>query len=697
MSKKAIVALFVMGASLFVLSACTSTCDPASLVAPDLVSPDWWEVVDGSAATLTWSYPDTCQPENFEIILSQDRDFNTIELTELVPGDDASWTPPALDIAEEYFWRVRAKVGSTYGSYSHELRSFFTLPYCDAADLVMPSLVLPTFGGIFDRGYDSLEWEWPLSTCIPESYRVEVDTNPSFSDTTYNGGTGNPSTRWGFGSTPPAATQFWWRITPYSDGVYGPPSLAYMFWTDPACSAASLVTPIQESPLDDEVVSLLNPIFVWSYPDTSCAPEGFHVWVSDTPDMSNIVLEANNPTIAALSFQAGVTFDDCGEYYWQVAAISDGAESLPSPIHRLVIDSGSCDCAAGSIVIPEPESPALFEVLPDTNAHLTWSNPGGCFPDGAAVEISNYSESVQTSSPGEFVVGYDPPGLDPATQYNWKVAYYINDGEDQVLGDFSSNRFFFTGPACGSLAEVAAPDLLGPADGEVVDTLTPILTYAPGAPACIPDGYLLHLHTMADFSDPNLLTEYSIPATRIATDPLTDCQTYYWSVTAVKDGGYGPESEVRSFSVDVDGTCLPGIPARAIKNNFCRTGTYPEYFPAIWTFETGDPALAVARNPFNTYLQMMVLDPKTKQPLEPTILCWTLFSAFEPGFEPPEDGEGSRTVDFVDLPIVNPPPTPIPTLTPTPVPACNVDLDPKACVKAGGTYNFDKKFCSCYK
>ncbi|MFL7812583.1 MAG: hypothetical protein AB8I40_02790 [Anaerolineales bacterium] len=142
MSKKAIVALFVLGASLFVLSACTSTCDPASLVAPDLVSPDWWEVVDGSAATLTWSYPDTCQPENFEIILSQDRDFNTIELTELVPGDDASWTPPALDIAEEYFWRVRAKVGSTYGSYSHELRSFFTLPYCDAADLVMPSLVL---------------------------------------------------------------------------------------------------------------------------------------------------------------------------------------------------------------------------------------------------------------------------------------------------------------------------------------------------------------------------------------------------------------------------------------------------------------------------------------------------------------------------------------------------------------------------
>jgi hypothetical protein len=289
------------------------------------------------------------------------------------------------------------------------------------------------------------------------------------------------------------------------------------------------------------------------------------------------------------------------------------------------------------------------------------------------------------------VVGYDPPGLDPATQYNWKVAYYINDGEDQVLGDFSSNRFFFTGPACGSLAEVAAPDLLGPADGEVVDTLTPILTYAPGAPACIPDGYLLHLHTMADFSDPNLLTEYSIPATRIATDPLTDCQTYYWSVTAVKDGGYGPESEVRSFSVDVDGTCLPGIPARAIKNNFCRTGTYPEYFPAIWTFETGDPALAVARNPFSTYLQVMALDKKTNQPFQPVILCWTLFNAFEPGFQPSDNEEDGRTWDFNGLPVLNPPPTP----TPTPVPYCDAKMDANACANAGGTYNLRQNYCVC--
>jgi hypothetical protein len=694
MSKRVIIVFSLMVLTMIGLSACTPTCDPGSLQPPDLQSPNWREVVDGSAALLEWSYSDTCEPDNFEIILSQDRDFSVIEHTQLVAGSSTSWTPPLLDIAEEYFWRVRAKVGSTYGPYSHELRSFFTLPYCDAGDLVMPSLQLPTFGGIFDRAYDSLEWEWPLSTCIPESYRVEVSMgSPSFTDTTYNGATGSPGTRWGFGSTPPAATQFWWRISAYADGAYGPPSLAYMFWTDPVCPAASLVAPEPIQPIDGETATIANPIFSWSYPDPSCVPEGYHVWVSDAPDMSSIKLEANNPTLSALAFQAGIPFDDCGEYWWQVAAVSESVESIPSSVERFIIDTaGACDCAPGATTIPVQNNPANYEILPDTDAHLSWYNPGGCFPDGAAVSVStdhDFAVSDDTTSPGSFVVGYDPPGLEPATQYRWKVAYYVDDG-GPVIGDYSSPRSFFTGPECTSPVEVMAPVRLAPADGSVVNTLTPALKYNPGDPGCIPDGYLLHLHTLPDMSDPNLLGEYSIPGTTVLPDPpLTDCTTYYWTVTAVQDGGYGPESDMGSFSVDVDGSCLPpGIPATAKKNNFCRVGTFPEHHAAVWTFETGDPALAVARNPFTTYLQLLVLDKETNKPLEPLIICWSLLSAFEPGWKPlPDPSEA----DFKDLPVVNPPPTP----TPTPPPYCDYTMDPNSCLAAGGTPNLEKKFCQC--
>lgn len=701
MSKKAIVTVIFAFLTLVVLSGCAPTCDPASLIAPDLVSPDWREIVDGSSALLEWSYPDSCEPEEFEITLSKDRNLGSVEIIQLVPGDSTSWTPPVLDEAEEYFWQIRAKVGATYGPYSSQLRSFFTGPVCSAAELVRPTLVYPEGGGIFNRSYDSLEWEWPISSCIPESYRVEVSMDEDFVDTTYNGGTGTPGTRWGFGSTPPAATEFWWRISAYADGAYGLPSAVHKFYTDPVCSGASLERPDALTPLDDEVVSAGNPEFSWSYPDASCVPAGYHLFVSHDPDLSTMALEADNPTHYSNDFQAGVPVPDCGEYYWQVSVYSEGVESLPSAPDRFVVDSGSCDCAAGSIVVPELQNPAPYEVLPDTAAHLSWSNPGGCFPDGAAVQIAtefDFSDAVEYTMPGDFVVAYDPPGLDPATEYRWKAAYYTDDGSGPVLGEYSSRRRFFTGPECSSLADIVSPpELLEPADDAVVDTLTPSLQFTTGDPGCIPDGYLVHLHTLEDFSDPNLHGEYPVPATTTLTDPLVNCETYYWSVTPVQDGSYGLESEVRSFSVDVDGTCLPGIPGRAIKNNFCRTGTYPEYFPAVWTFITGDPAQAVARNPFSTYLQVIVLDPETKQPLEPTILCWTLFGAFQPGFQPPEGEEDSKALDFKDLPVVNPPPTPIPTPTPTPVPSCNMNMDPKSCVNAGGKYNYDKNYCSCYQ
>ncbi|RLD06916.1 MAG: hypothetical protein DRI65_05765, partial [Chloroflexota bacterium] len=84
MSRKTIFVLFLLFTAL-ALTSCDVTCDSGSLVQPDLVSPDWREVVDGSAAVLEWSYPDTCEPEEFEIILSKDRDYAVIEHTQLVP------------------------------------------------------------------------------------------------------------------------------------------------------------------------------------------------------------------------------------------------------------------------------------------------------------------------------------------------------------------------------------------------------------------------------------------------------------------------------------------------------------------------------------------------------------------------------------------------------------------------------------
>jgi len=697
MSKRLIFTLMLMALALFGLSACT----PCDMIAPDLVSPDWREILDPSAATLNWNYTDTCTPDNFEIILAKDSSFTVIEHSGMVSGSTTTWTPPTLDIAEEYFWRVRAVDEGVNGPWSLELRSFFTGPICGAGDLVAPNLSYPDFGGIYDNAYESLEWSWPLHTCIPESYRVEVSMgSPSFADTTYNGATGTPGTRWGFGSTPPIATQFWWRVTASADGAYGPPSMVKMFWTAPACTAASLVAPVQESPLDNDIVTFLDPIFTWSYPDSSCTPEGQRILVSDKSDMSSIIFDANVPTSAARAMISWVTLTDCKEYYWQISAISESIEGPASPVYRFIIDTGGgCDCAPGSTTIPTQTNPGNYEILPDTNAMLRWYNPGGCFPDGAAVQIAtahDFSDMDEFTFPGQFVGGYDPPALLAATQYRWKAAYYVEESGSPVIGDYSGPRSFYTGPECSSLAEVVAPVRVAPADGSTVNSLIAALQYTPGIPGCIPDGYLLHLHKLADFSDPNLLTEYTSPATTVLTDPLIDCNTYYWSVTAVQDGGYGPESDHGSFFVDVDGTCLlPGVPGTAKGNFFCRAGTF-ELFKKMWAVETGHRVLAIARNPQTTYLKLTILDQETKEPFKHEIKCWVYIGKIIPGWpELPEGVEYSFETLEVEIPPDLPDPADPPEEEQTPELVCHEKLDAEECKVSGGTYDSDKQFCHC--
>ena len=687
MSKRTI--FFPLLTALF-LTACTLTCDPGSLAQPDLVSPNWREVVDGTNAVLEWSYPDTCNPENFEIILSKDRDYSVIEFTELVPGNSTTWTAPTLDIADQYWWRVRAKVGSSYGGYSGERRSFFTLPYCNSSQLVAPSLVSPDFGAIYDNDYDSLEWGWPLyGTCIPESYRVEVSPDtPAFTDTTYNGATGSPGTRWGFGSTPPPATQFWWRVSAYADGTWGPTPNHKMFWTAPACTAASLIQPIQETPLEDEIDTLPHLILTWSYPDPSCVPEGAHHWISDKADMSSIVFDSNVPNIASVAMIVQPDLDDCKEYYWQMAMISEGLEGPPSPIRRFVIDRGGlCSCTETSLPIPDMVSPPYFEVFPDTNVMIQWENPGGCFEDGSSVKLAAdpfYEDSsLDQYFSGGFITGYNPPSLEPATQYWTKVAFAVEDGGDPYIGDYSSTRAFLTGPECTSLAEAMAPVQDLPEDEVVVDTLTPLLRYHPGEPACIPDGYFINLQDDPTFSGISLLGAYPQPSTAVITEPLEDCTTYYWKVSATQSGGSGPESPVRSFFVNETGVCLPpGVPGVAKTNHYCREGTYPDFFPALWTIEKGDRVLAIARNFQTTYLKLNILNQESLEPFEQEIQCWSYVDNFEPGW--PEIIAG-MTFSFRDLPVEDPPEPP----------ACHENLTFQECVEADGHYDEKLKICRC--
>ena len=559
MSKRFVFALILMALALFGLSACT----PCDMIAPILFSPANGGDADVQVPfVLDWNYLDSCPIDNFEIDISKDHNFssNTYLYTTTVDGSETtldSWYP---DYNEQYFWRVRAGDEGVAGPYS-EVRSFFTGPFCSSGNLIGPTLTSPTNGEVFDDVSDSLIWDWAVANCAPESYLVEVSMgSPSFTDTTYNGATGTLLTSWSFfGSPLPAATQFWWRVSAYADGVDGPPSEEGMFWTGPACPASSLGAPHPDAPINNDVVTDLLPTFSWSYFDDTCVPEGHRVRVSKTADMSEIIFDAYNPKNAAQELISQAVLDDCGEYYWQVSAISEVVEGPASPVNRFVVDTiGTCGCDISFLPIPEPYSPDQYEIVPDLNPTLRWMNSEFCFPE---VYVVSLNESHDFSGPDLGGGANQPYGnswapgspLERSTQYWWKAF----SGVGTNFSEFSNPTTFFTGPACTSHAELTVPEVIYPASGAVIDTLVPALQFAPSDPACIPGGYLVHLHTLPDLSDPNLMGEYGVPDTVMVPEPpLLDCTMYYWNITPVHHADYGPTSPTWTFTTDKYGSCF---------------------------------------------------------------------------------------------------------------------------------------------
>lgn len=676
--KRTLLIVVLLGLAV-VISGCeydpgTPTCEPGALVSPELSAPSNWEVVTGSHVTLDWTYPDeSCEPEGYQIILSKERDFDPVDITGGTGDSSTSWSPSGpLEPATEYFWRVAAMVGTTVGPYSSHIQSFFTEPVCDPGTLTAPALENPPFGGIFERGYSSLEWSYPDSTCIPESYRVELSEDRDFADTSLFGGTGNPSTRWGPGDPLEPATQYYWRIAPFTDGVLGPFSSRSTFFTDPVCDPGSVSAPALNAPADGSVLATDTPMLEWSHPDSSCAPDGVRVELATSPDMSSDLIVSDFPDGVTTAWVPSPPLDDCQTYYWRTAFYAQGTLGPYSGVRSFSVDlTDSCACDPSSLPQPVLSWPGQYEIISALSPRLEWNTPGTCDLDSYLVQIStwyDFSDPSLFGATGTPETSWTPGApLDPATQYYWKVAAAL--GSDQ--GTFSGVRSFFTGPECNYVGTVGTPERLTPADGTTLGSLTAVLRYRPGGdPGCIPDGYFLNLQTDPAFGGTNLLTEFGIPATTVITDPLANCERYFWTVTAVQDGSRGPVSTVGWFDTNEGGLCpLRGMPGMMGRNTFCREGTYPEHFDAVYTFEKGDYVEAAAQNPYGTYLQVYIPGPDGLKPPDPLGKCWI------PAASADLWGEMEQ------LSIVNPPEKPEEDEL-----VCRKDLEQDQCKAAGGVW-----------
>ncbi len=220
-------------------------------------------------------------------------------------------------------------------------------------------------------------------------------------------------------------------------------------------------------------------------------------------------------------------------------------------------------CPLSSLVAPNPigQEDMVSESLRPV---FEWSYTGDCPPDEFRVEAAPQADF---SSPATIVgtasteaLSWAPQqDLTPATRYAWKVAA-VSAG---VVGPFSTQLAFFTGPVCGT-AELLPPQLISPADGEYVQDLSPLLDFEYPDSTCLQEWFSLDVSSDPGFATTAVHATVG-PSSQYDTDLdyLADCTLYYWRAKAVFGMDIsGPYASVSAFYTDFSGSCAPhtGIP-----------------------------------------------------------------------------------------------------------------------------------------
>jgi len=182
--------------------------------------------IDQNYASLTLDWTNAFGASDYEVDLDVSADFDADPTTFDAAG--SSYSVSDLIPNTEYFWRVRATDGETWGAYT-DVWSFTT----NSLDNFI--LLSPGNGatGISITGLD-LDWSTALGAT---EYEVEIDVSPSFSDDPWLFSTSGTDY-----ALPPLeiSTTYYWHVRASNDGdTFGDWSDTWNFTTD---SDASIFT-----------------------------------------------------------------------------------------------------------------------------------------------------------------------------------------------------------------------------------------------------------------------------------------------------------------------------------------------------------------------------------------------------------------------------------------------------------------------
>ncbi|MBN2554644.1 MAG: hypothetical protein JXA97_01790 [Anaerolineales bacterium] len=237
---------------------------------------------------------------------------------------------------------------------------------------------------------------------------------------------------------------------------------------------------------------------------------------------------------------------------------------------------GGDDCASEDLPAPINLSPSGGEVIDGLAPDVTWEYIGTCEPEGFNIvlrDLTGEAVVLLSETVDSMTEDWSPTSpLSPASVYDVEITPF--SGSTTGSG---AEEIFRTGPIC---AAPAAPTLISPADGTVVDEVGEITAWPSGevidtTPSfymtwegevdCIPaEGYEIQVSNIVSF--PRAATNiYRQIGSRMYFffPPGMDrhwheCETYFWRVIPLLAGDEGgPPSEAWSFTINTSGLLCP--------------------------------------------------------------------------------------------------------------------------------------------
>jgi hypothetical protein len=486
------------------LNMCAWLAAPSAASAPaqvTLVSPANAATSVASPSTFRWNKP--AGATGYQIDVSLSNTFSTNFLSDSTLAD-TSRSVGGFALNTTYYWRVRAKNASGWGSYS-ATRSLTSWNVPPAVTLLSPANLAANVASPA-----LLQWN---KAAMATAYQVDVSTSNTFSPIFLSDSTLADSVKSGGGLA--LNTIYYWRVRAKNGAGWGAYSSARSFTTWDIPPAVVLVAPA------DAATDIPSPAaFRWNAVNAATA---YQIDVSTSDVFATVFFSDSTVADTTTSFgglAAGAS------YYWRVRA-KNGAGWGPYGATR----SFATQVPPGVVTLIDPAAGSTGNAVP---VAFRWSRASGASgyeidlslaADFAAVVLRDSSLVDTTLSVGSLL---------PDTAYYWRIRAKNSAG----WGGYSAVNSFRTWSTPGAaILEVPSDSAAGvPMPVEFRwHSLSGALTY--------------RLVLTTDAPSPiTVIADSSITDTTAVIPSLAPGTGYRWTVAGRNLAGWGPPSEARMFA-----------------------------------------------------------------------------------------------------------------------------------------------------